>query len=140
MLLKYGNTVYDTENDCQLDALIVEVLYDLNNKELVNIWNDYCEDNSYFEDQLFSMSDLEEYLEINAITAFDVITKNIIDSDCFCYQENWFKESTWGLQSSDSPWDLADIDSYEFKAYFEGLLLDDPEKYGCEEVDEESEE
>lgn len=133
MLLKYENIVYDTENVYQLDDLINEVLYDLNDKDIVKIWNEYCDKNDYNDDNIFSMTELVDYLELKGTTAYEVITGNVVDFDCFCYQEDWFIDSMWGLRSSDSPWDLVDIDDY-FKSYFEGLLLDDPEKYNCEEV------
>lgn len=136
MLLKYENAVYDTENDYQLDDLVDEVLYDLNDKDIVKLWNEYCDKNDYNDDNIFSMCELVDYLELKGTTAYEVITGNVVDFDCFCYQEDWFIDSMWGLRSSDSPWDLVDIDSYDFKAFFKELLLDDPEKYDCEEVDE----
>lgn len=140
MLLKYENIVYDIENDYQLSDLVDEVLYNLDDDTIVNLWNKYCDKHNYIDDHIFSMSELEGYLEIKGTTAYEVITGNVVDYDCFCYQEEWFIDSMWGLRSSDSPWDLVGIDSYDFKAYFEGLLLDDPEKYDCEEVDEEGDE
>lgn len=136
MLLKYENVVYDTENDYQLSDLVDEVLYDLKDKYIVDLWNEYCDKNDYNDENIFSMYELADYLELKGTTAYEVITGNVVDFDCFCYQEDWFIDSMWGLRSSDSPWDLVDIGDYEFKAYFEGLLLDDPEKYDCEEVDE----
>lgn len=136
MLLKYENVVYDTENDYQLSDLVDEVLYDLKDKYIVDLWNEYCDKNDYNDENIFSMYELADYLELKGTTAYEVITGNVVDFGCFCYQEDWFIDSMWGLRSSDSPWDLVDIGGYEFKAYFEGLLLDDPEKYDCEEVDE----
>lgn len=72
--------------------------------------------------------------------AYDVITGNIVDADCFSYQEHWFIDSIYGPRSSDSLWDLVDIEDDDFRAYFEKILLDNPEKYDCEEVDEEDDE
>ena len=139
MLLKYENVVYDVENDYQLSDLVDEVLYNLDDDTIVNLWNEYCDKHNYIDDHIFSKSELEGYLELRGTTAYEVITGNVVDADCFNYQENWFIDSMWGLRSSDSPWDLVGIDGYDFKTYFEGLLLDDPEKYDCEEVDEEEE-
>lgn len=140
MLLNYENVTYDTENDYQFDDLMNEVLDSLDNDDLVSLWNDYCEKNNYMDDHIFSMPELEEYLEIKGTTAYDVIKGGVVDPDCFCYQEDWFIDSIYGLRSSDSPWDLVDLEDNGFMAYFEKLLLDNPEKYDCEEVDEESEE
>lgn len=139
MLLNYDNVTYDTENGYQFDDLLDEVLDSLNNDDLVSLWNDFCETQGYIEEHIYSMSELEEYLEITGTTAYDVITGNVVDPDCFSHCEAWFIDSVWGLRSSDSPWDLVDLEDDGFRAYFGGLLLDDPEKYDCEEVDEEEE-
>lgn len=140
MLLKYENIVYDTENAYRLNDLIDDILNDLSNSDIVQLWNEYCDKNDYMEEFIFSMNELEDYLETFEKTAYDVITGNVIDPDCFCYQEDWFIESIWGLKSSDSPWDLVDFDDPAFRGFFEDILLDYPEKYDCEEVDEEDEE
>lgn len=140
MLLKYDDVVYDTENGYQLKDLIEDILNDLSNSDIVQLWNEYCDKNNYMENFIFPMDELEGYLEIAEKTAYDVITGNVIDWDCFCYQEDWFIESIWGLKSSDSPWDLVDFDDPDFRDYFEDILLDNPEKYDCEEVDSEDEE
>lgn len=134
MLLKYDDVVYDTENGYQLDDLINEILIDLDNDELVELWNEQCDKADYPDEHIYSMSELEEYLEIKGTTAYEVITGNVVDPDCFSWCEAWFIDSIRGLRSSDSPWDLVDFDDGEFSEYFEDMLLDDPEKYDCEEV------
>lgn len=135
MLLAYAHTIYDLSY--QIDDLIDDVLDNLNEVDLSEVWNAFCEDNNYVDDHVFSMSELEDYLELRGVTSYEVLTKNIIDSDCFCAEEEWFVDSTWGLRSSDSIWDLVDLDQDGFRTYFEKKLLDDPEKYDCEEIDEE---
>ena len=70
----------------------------------------------------------------------DVIKGGVVDPDCFSCWEAWFIDSIYGLRSSDSPWDLVDLEDDCFRGYFEEVLLKDPEKYDCEEVDEEEEE
>ena len=140
MLLKYENTIYDTEYGCQLNDLLHSILVNMDDSDLVNIWNEFCQDQGYIEESIYSMDILEEYLEIRGATAYEVITGNIVDSDCFCYQEKWFIESFYGLRSSDSAWDLVFFEDEGFRAYFAELLLDSPEKYDCEEIDEDSEE
>lgn len=137
MLLKYENIVYDTENDYKLNDLIDEVLTSLGNNDLVCLWNEYCDKNNYMDDHIFSMSELEEYLDLKGTTAYEVITGNVVDPDGFCYQEDWFIDSIYGLRSIDSPWDLVDLEDEVFIRYFEEVLLKDPEKYDCEEVYEE---
>lgn len=139
MLLNHKNIVYDTENGYQLDDLINEILIDLDNDELVELWNEYCEKDNYSDEHIFSMSELEDYLEIKGTTAYEVITGNVVDPDCFSWCEAWFIDSIWGLRSSSSPWDLVDFDDDGFSRYFEEILLKDPEKYDCEEVDEDEE-
>lgn len=135
MLLAYEHAIYDLED--QLDDLIDDVLDNLNEVDLADLWNEFCEENNYVDDHVFSMSELEDYLELRGVTAYEVLTKNVVDSDCFCAFEEWFVDSTWGLRSSDSIWDLVDLDQGDFRAYFEEKLLDNPEKYGCKEISEE---
>lgn len=137
MLLKYENIVYDTENGYKLNDLIDEVLISLDNDDLVCLWNEYCYKNNYMDDHIFSMSELEEYLDLKGTTAYEVITGNVVDPDCFSWCEAWFIDSVWGLRSSNSPWDLVDLEDEDFNRYFEEVLLKDPEKYDCEEVYEE---
>ena len=64
MLLKYNDVTYDTENDYQFNDLVDEILTGLDNDDLVSIWNDYCEKNYYTDDHIFSMPELEEYLDL----------------------------------------------------------------------------
>lgn len=137
MLLKYDDVVYDMDDGDQTNDLIYNILINMSDSDIVQLWDEYCDKNNYMEEFIFSMDELEGYLEIAEKTAYDVITGNVIDWDCFCYQEDWFIESIWGLKSSDSPWDLVDFDNPDFRAYFEDILLDYPEKYDCEEVDNE---
>ena len=140
MLLSYENITYDTENGYQLNDLLHEILTSMSDPDIVALWNEFCQDQGYIEESIYSMDFLEEYLTMTGKTAYDVITGNVIDSDCFCYQEDWFIESIWGLRSSNSAWDLVSFEDEGFRAYFEELLLDNPEKYDCEEVEEEDEE
>lgn len=137
MLLKYENIVYDTENGYKLNGLIDEVLTSLDNDDLVCLWNEYCDKDNYMDDHIFSMSEIEEYLDLKGTTAYDVIKGGVVDSDCFSWCEAWFIDSIYGLRSSDSPWDLVDLEDEGFSRYFEEILLKDPEKYDCEEVEEE---
>lgn len=139
MLLKYNDVVYDMDNGDQTNDLLDEVLCNMSDSYIVPIWNEYCDKENYSDDHIFSMAELEDYLMMIDASAYDVITGNVIDPDCFCCQENWFIESIYGLRSSNSVWDLVDFDDDGFKTYFEDMLLKDPEKYDCEEVDEDEE-
>ena len=139
MLLNYDDVTYDTENGYQFDDLINDILNNLDNDDLVCLWNEYCDKANYPDDHIYSMSELEGYLMMTDVTAYDVITGNVVDPDCFSHCEAWFIDSIYGLRSSDSPWDLVDLEDDYFRAYFKGILLDNPDKYDCEEVDEEEE-
>ena len=140
MLLNYENVTYDTENGYQFDDLVNDILTNLDNDDLVCLWNEYCDKANYPDDHIYSMPELEEYLDLRGTTAYEVIKGGVVDPDCFSWCEAWFIESVWGLRSSDSPWDLVDLEDDCFRAYFKGILLDNPDKYDCEEVDEEDEE
>lgn len=44
----------------QLEEQILEVLKGLDDSDIVNVWNEYCERNNYYDDRLESMDLLDE--------------------------------------------------------------------------------
>lgn len=137
MLLKYDNVVYDMDDGDQINDLVDNILSNMSDSYIVSIWNECCNDQGCIEERIFSMDELEDYLELKGITAYDVIAGDVVNWDCFFYADDWFIVTIWGLRSNNSPRDLVDFSDDNFKAYFEELLLNKPEKYGCEEVDSE---
>lgn len=135
--LKYNDEVYNIDDPDEADGLIDNVLSDLNDDILANLWNDWADKKGYSEEHIFCMSELEDYLMMTDTTAYDVIVGDVIDFDCFSHREDYFIDSMYGLRSSDSPWDLVDFDDYpEFYEHMKELIEADPYKYDCEEVDE----
>ena len=141
MLLKYNDVVYHDDDHDQMLELADDVLTDLKNNVLVSHWNDWCEKNYYDEDHIYSMNELDEYLTMINVSAYDVIVGNVVNFDCFSHMEDYFKDGIYGLTSSDSPWDLVDFDDYpDFIDYMVDLIKFDPYKFDVEEVYEDDEE
>ena len=137
MLLKYDDIVYDTENDDYFQALIEEVLTDMADDTLVNLWNAFCDKSNYPEEHVYSMGELEDYLMMTDTSAYDVIVGDVVDFECFSCGEDYFIDSLYGLRSSNSLWDLVDFDGYpDFNDFIGELIKDRPWKYDCEEVEE----
>ena len=136
--LKYNDTVYNIDDPDDLQSLVDNVLTDLRDDLVVNLWNSFCDKNDYPDEHIFSMSELEDYLMMTDKTAYEVIVGDVVDFDCFSHREDYFIESPYGLRSSDSPWDLVDFDDYpDFIDYMGDLIESKPWKYDCEEVEEE---
>lgn len=139
--LKYNDEVYDIDDHDEAIELIDNVLSDLDDNILANLWNDFCEKANYPDEHIFCMSELEDYLMMTDKTAYDVIVGDVIDFDCFSHREDYFIDSMYGLKSSDSLWDLVDFDGYpDFYDYMKELIESDPYKFDCEEVYEDDEE
>lgn len=135
MLLKYNDIVYHDEYHDQMWELADDVMADLKDSVLVKHWNDWCEKNYYEEDHIFHMSELDVYLAMMDVSAYDVIVGNVIYFDCFSHMEDYFKEGIYGLTSSNSPWDLVDFDDYpDFIDYMIDLIKVDPYEFDVEEV------
>ena len=94
---------------------ILEILEDLSDNELVELWNDYCEYNGY-EDQLFGMSDFEAIVDTSDFFS----TYKKIDHDNFnscddyfyfnsCDDYFYFDNCGWICSTSD-PSEVIDLD------------------------------
>lgn len=85
---------------------ILEILEDLTDWELVELWNEY-QDHNHYEEQLFNMSDFEFIVDTSDFFA----TYEKIDHDNFnsCDDYFYFDRCGWICSTSD-PMDLIDLD------------------------------
>ena len=85
---------------------ILEILEDLSDNELVELWNDYCEYNGY-EDQLFGMCAFEAIVDTSDFFS----TYEKIDHDNFnsCDDYFYYDRQGWICSTSD-PSDIIDLD------------------------------
>lgn len=73
--------------------------------ELVGLWNEYCENNNYWDDRIFSMDELDDlFCGCGAIELIDKLSSNFSTSD------DYFKDTIYGLESFDNIEDVIEID------------------------------
>ena len=65
--LKYNDEVYNIDDPDEAVELIDNVLSDLNDDILANLWNDWADKKGYSEEHIFCMSELEDYLMIRLL-------------------------------------------------------------------------
>lgn len=84
---------------------IMEVLENMSEWELVEVWNAYCENNNYFEDMMHDMAFLDDYIgEIDSIT--DALNRV---ADGFETSGDYFKDTIYGIENADPDTDI-DLD------------------------------
>ena len=98
---------------------------DIPDWELVNIWNEYCDRNNLYEDRIYEMDCLDEYLD-------GLSPSEVIDSlsDDFATWNTFFQDGVYGLHSFGDVSNNIDIDALT------DTIFDDEETYGCDEIDD----
>lgn len=102
-----------------------ELLENLTENELVDVWNEYCDINSYYDDKICYMDWLDEDLQNKTPT--QII--DMIDND-FSLRDNYYKYTIYGIESFD---DASDV------VYFDDLanyILDNDEDFDNDEIRE----
>lgn len=86
---------------------IVETLTDtLTTAELVDVWNEYCNNNNYYDDRIENMGFLDE--DLDNLNATQII--RLVSGKDFDVHDDWYKHTIYGLQSFSDPADEIDID------------------------------
>lgn len=104
--------------------LIIDELRGLEYWDLVEVWNRYCENNNYTDDEIFDMGMFNEFMY--GCTPLEIADKI---SDDFRVGDDYFRFTIWGnVESASDPEDLMDIDDlaeyifdnpYEFEDFIE---------------------
>ena len=104
---------------------VKEILENLDESELKNMWNEYCRENCYDEQEIFEMCEIDDLF-------CDVKVSDFLDklSDDFNHTDNYFRYSIYGLESFDDVSDVADID--ELANY----IVDNNETFDNDELEE----
>lgn len=106
---------------------IVEVLENMQNDEIVDIWNRYCEDCNYYDDRIEYMSDLDEL--VCAMKPMDII--NTFCDSAFNVNDDYFWFNGCGNPvSSDNPFDQVSV--YDLSRY----IVSYEEDFGYPEIAE----
>lgn len=83
--------------------LLYDLLIELSDTEIVNIYNEYCQAINYVDDVIYYMEELDEELDdlFYGRSATDLL--NSIDFDNFSLCDDYFYYSIYGLRSLTSP-------------------------------------
>lgn len=83
---------------------VAECFGNLAEYQQVSYWNAYCEDENYLDDIIYSMDIVQEDLENR--TAWELLTRSIVDMDSFNVNDEWAVSTIYGWKSADDPYDL----------------------------------
>ena len=89
-------------------AKIIDWLKGLDDYEVVRLWNQYCDENNYFDDELYSMDDIDEIIPSMSPSEFF----NRFDVGSFSISDSWFYTNGYGyFESVCNPFDIVDVES-----------------------------
>lgn len=83
-------------------------LEELNDEELVELWNKFCENNNMFDDTIYPMDELDEVVgKLYPTDLFDTI-----DFNRFNEGDSYFGYNGYGyIVSFDTPYDVIDVEA-----------------------------
>lgn len=84
---------------------IIEYLENLDDQTLLELHNDYCDHNSYYDDHIYYMSDLNELLYGKAPSEIIDLAGDINTND------DYLQYTIYGVQSFDRISDYVDLDA-----------------------------
>lgn len=85
------------------------VLDDLSEDIIVDIWNEYCENNGYSDDMIYYVADLDELVTGTAsevLNAIDIEAFNMNDEYMYCTIYGW---RSFSYMSEDNPIYISDL-------------------------------
>lgn len=104
---------------------LLDVLRDLFDDDVVEIWNDYCDLNNYDDYRIYPIGDLDDWF--CGMTATEILEacSGVDTSDLY------FRDTTaHGVQTTSSPWDW--IDEQTLIEH----ILDEQKSYDIDEIQE----
>ena len=85
-----------------------EELEELEDAKVVDLWNDYCENNNMFDDTIYPMDELDEV--VGKLYPTDLFDK--IDLNRFCEGDDYFIYNGYGsIESIDNPYEYIDVEA-----------------------------
>ena len=87
------------------NELIMEALEDMSRSDLVCVWNEYCDANSYYDDRIEFMDSIDDLL--CGLSPSRIL--ELANGD-FTVSDDYFRETIWGLESFNHPEDHIDLD------------------------------
>ena len=102
-----------------------ELLENLDDNDLLYVWNEYCDTSRYYDDKICEMDWLDEDLESK--TATEIL--RMADKD-FDVDNKYYKYSIWGIESFDNLEDYVDLNCLA------SYILDNEEDFDNDEIRE----
>lgn len=102
-----------------------ELLENLTDSELVDVWNEYCDNNRYYDDKINYMDWLDD--DLQSKTPTQII--DMIDED-FNTNDKYYKYTIWGIES------FSDINDYIYFDVLANYILDNKDALYNDEIRE----
>lgn len=122
---------------------ILDALKEVDERDLIYAWNDYCDAANYPDDRIWSMSELDDvygYDAFNGMSVSEVAEQIRRDFEDFNFDADYFVITIYGYESGDS---LDDFDVFNFEDLADYMYRND-DALGISEIqdilDEEEEE
>lgn len=86
--------------------MINDYLFTIADSDLIELWNEYCDDNYCSDQRVYQMDELDELL--HGCTATEILES--VDSDFSTYDDYFIKDDYDLLESHSDVFDIVDID------------------------------
>ena len=91
------------------EELLVNCLNNMSDDTLVDLYNEWCEQNRYYEDKIYPMYELDDYIgDLSQYTLGDLFGR--FQMDDFNFDHDYFRDTIYGIESTDYPECLIDKD------------------------------
>ena len=85
-----------------------EELEELEDEELVEMWNKFCENNNMYDERIYCMDEIDDVL--GKMWLSDLL--NTIDLNRFCECDSYFRYNGYGyIESFNTPYDVIDVEA-----------------------------
>ena len=115
-----------TQKQKELIEKVEEVLNDLSDSKLMEVNNQYCQNNNYVDDEIFYMEELDEFVCIEGMGLTEILDKYGDINTGY----KFFKFTVYGIEGFN---DVADnIDMYDIAKY----IVENDEDFDNDEIRE----
>ena len=84
------------------EELLAVCLENMGEDALVDLHNEWCEQNRYYEDRIYPMYELDDYIgDLSQYTLGDLFGR--FQMDDFDFDHGYFHDTIYGIESTDSP-------------------------------------
>lgn len=87
-------------NEERAEELVCKCLESMSEYDMVDVYNEYCDKNRYYDDRIFPMYELEDYIgDLSQYTIGDLFGR--FQMDDFNFDHKFFRETIYGIESTD---------------------------------------